>query len=259
MKILSIDFDTIMFPCIKLYNEYCNGSDNDTQIWNRLEFEKDISQYFKYDANVYRNIVHLIFNTVINGAKFIPIREHQMIVDYLKNYDLINEPLEITNIDYHHDIMYHKDSLIQIDFDNYSCADWAGYLLNKNNKNLLTWYRCPGSTFYDSQLCSFAEDRITVKTITDLLSIDPKYDLIFFCLSPQWVPYIYHHLYDLIVDLIQLNYPDKIELNLKPSTVNFPENKNPSEIFIPIEVLVCKNAETGEEIILDDNKESREE
>ena len=30
MKILSIDFDTIMFPCIKLYNEYCAGNENDT-------------------------------------------------------------------------------------------------------------------------------------------------------------------------------------------------------------------------------------
>ena len=61
MKILSIDFDTIMFPCIKLYNDYCMGNANDTQIWNQLEFERDISQYLKYDANAYHNIVKLIF------------------------------------------------------------------------------------------------------------------------------------------------------------------------------------------------------
>lgn len=64
MKILSIDFDAIMFPCIKLYNDYCTGNENSTQIWNRIDFERDIQQYLKYDANVYQDIVKFIFNTV---------------------------------------------------------------------------------------------------------------------------------------------------------------------------------------------------
>lgn len=33
MRILSIDFDAIMFPCIRLYNDSCAGQESDTQIW----------------------------------------------------------------------------------------------------------------------------------------------------------------------------------------------------------------------------------
>lgn len=249
MKILSIDFDAIMFPCIKLYNDYCTGSENSTQIWNRIDFERDIQQYLKYDANVYQDIVKFIFNTVQNGAKFIPIQEHQMIVDYLKNYDLLNETFNITNIDYHHDIMYHKDSLTLIDFDNYSCADWAGYLLYKNLNTQLTWVRCPGSSYPDPQLCSF-ENEIIIKNISEIKNLDPDYDFVFFCLSPQWVPYQYHHLYDLVISLIQMIYPDQVETKLKPETPTLDESD-----LAPIKVLICKNADTGEETIVEDMEE----
>ena len=244
MKILSIDFDTIMFPCIKLYNDYCMGNANDTQIWNQLEFERDISQYLKYDANAYHNIVKLILLAVKNGAKFIPIQEHQFIVDYLKNYHLIDHAFEITNIDYHHDILYHKESLISMDFDQCSCADWAGYLLNKNENTSLTWIRCPGSAPYNFDLKSF-ENEIIVKNLDSILELDSDYDLVFFCLSPQWVPYIYHHLYNLVIEIIQLSYPDQINYDLKP----------PAGSLIPIAVpvLVYKDAETGEEITIEDN------
>lgn len=249
MKILSIDFDVIMYPCIKLYNEWCNGSENDTQIWNRLEFEKNISQYLSYDANTYHNIATFLFNVVQNGAKFIPIQEHQMIVDYLKNYNLLNNSFDITNIDYHHDILYDKNSLTLIDFDNYSCADWAGYLLKKNPNTTLTWLRCPGSSNPDPNICTF-DNNIIIKHITEIYNLDAEYDLVFFCLSPQWVPYMYHHLYNLIIDLIQITYPEKLELKLKP------DNPHKDSEAIPVQITVCKNYDTGEEVIVQECRPS---
>ena len=213
MKILSIDFDAIMFPCIRLYNEYCYGNENATTIWRQLEFDRDINQYLSYDANVYKNIGKIIFKNIKNGAKLIPIQEHQMLVDHLKKYDLLDLQFDITNIDYHHDIAYNRNSFVEMEFDNYTCADWAGYLMTLNPETTLTWIRCPGSSPYNEDIKEFT-NTITIKRIDEIVDLDDDYDLIYFCLSPQWVPYVYHHLYDLLIDLAKEAYPECMDHNI---------------------------------------------
>ena len=213
MKILSIDFDAIMFPCIRLYNEYCYGNENATTIWRQLEFDRDINQYLSYDANVYKNIGKIIFKNIKNGAKLIPIQEHQMLVDHLKKYDLLDLQFDITNIDYHHDIAYNRNSFVEMEFDNYTCADWAGYLMTLNPETTLTWVRCPGSSPYNEDIKEFI-NTITIKRIDEIVDLDDDYDLIYFCLSPQWVPYVYHHLYDLLIDLAKEAYPECMDHNI---------------------------------------------
>lgn len=213
MKILSIDFDAIMFPCIRLYNEYCYGNENATTIWRQLEFDRDINQYLSYDANVYKNIGKIIFKNIKNGAKLIPIQEHQMLVDHLKKYDLLDLQFDITNIDYHHDIAYNRNSFVEMEFNNYSCADWAGYLMTLNPETTLTWVRCPGSSPYNEDIKEFT-NTITIKRIDEIVDLDDDYDLIYFCLSPQWVPYVYHHLYDLLIDLAKEAYPECMDHNI---------------------------------------------
>lgn len=213
MKILSIDFDAIMFPCIRLYNEYCYGNENATTIWRQLEFDRDINQYLSYDANVYKNIGKIIFKNIKNGAKLIPIQEHQMLVDHLKKYDLLDLQFDITNIDYHHDIAYNRNSFVEMEFDNYTCADWAGYLMTLNSETTLTWVRCPGSSPYNEDIKEFT-NTITIKRIDEIVDLDDDYDLIYFCLSPQWVPYVYHHLYDLLIDLAKEAYPECMDHNI---------------------------------------------
>ena len=213
MKILSIDFDAIMFPCIRLYNEYCYGNENATTIWRQLEFDRDINQYLSYDANVYKNIGKIIFKNIKNGAKLIPIQEHQMLVDHLKKYDLLDLQFDITNIDYHHDIAYNRNSFVEMEFDNYTCADWAGYLMTLNPETTLTWVGCPGSSPYNEDIKEFT-NTITIKRIDEIVDLDDDYDLIYFCLSPQWVPYVYHHLYDLLIDLAKEAYPECMDHNI---------------------------------------------
>lgn len=213
MKILSIDFDAIMFPCIRLYNEYCYGNENATTIWRQLEFDRDINQYLSYDANVYKNIGKIIFKNIKNGAKLIPIQEHQMLVDHLKKYDLLDLQFDITNIDYHHDIAYNRNSFVEMEFDNYTCADWAGYLMTLNPETTLTWVRCPGSSPYNEDIKEFT-NTITIKRIDEIVDLNDDYDLIYFCLSPQWVPYVYHHLYDLLIDLAKEAYPECMDHNI---------------------------------------------
>lgn len=225
MKILSIDFDAIMFPCIRLYNNYCAGKESDTRIWEMLEAEFGIKNFLSYDANLYLNIMKLVIQNVKNGAVFIPIKEHDELITYLKNNNLTQIDMEITNLDFHHDIMYHRESISSIlDFDKWNCADWLGYLLLKNKNNKGTWVKCPGSDIYhaDHTGQTFEEQLniISIKDIQELL--ENNYDLVFLCLSPQWVPYQYHHLYDAIVIAAESNTSLKTDLK---SPDNFQEQE----------------------------------
>lgn len=207
MRILSIDFDAIMFPCIRLYNDSCAGQENDTRIWEQLEARYGIKDFLSYDANLYAQIAKVVAKNVKYGAKFIPIQEHDELVTYLRDNNYMQTDMNIVNLDYHHDIMYHRESISSIlDFDKWSCADWLGYLLLKNHNNVGTWIRCPGSDNYHPEYSGqdFGE-RFSVKNLKDLDEIfEEPFDLVFLCLSPQWVPHQYHHLYDIIVDVAKI-------------------------------------------------------
>lgn len=224
MRILSIDFDAIMFPCIRLYNEYCAGKENDTQIWNMLEDRFGMSDFLNYDATLYTDIATLVAKNVGHGATFVPIQEHDELITYLKDNQLVEQDMEIVNLDYHHDIMYHRESVSQIlDFDLYSCADWLGYLLLKNPNNIGTWIRCPGSNNYfaDSTNQDFGE-RFIVKNLKDLPDLmNEQFDIVFLCLSPQWVPYRYHHLYNTIVKMTTLLMKPENNESQEPKVIYF--------------------------------------
>ena len=46
--IVTIDFDYIMSPCIKLYNDMCGGDANPTECWDRIEIERRINNHISY-------------------------------------------------------------------------------------------------------------------------------------------------------------------------------------------------------------------
>ena len=82
-KILSIDFDIIMYPCIKMYNDKVGGDANSTQLWQGLENDLDISNILSYDWITLKNIAQLIAKS--KNVHF--IKEHQEIIDILKSED----------------------------------------------------------------------------------------------------------------------------------------------------------------------------
>lgn len=195
-KILSIDLDYIMFPCIKLYNQFSAGKENDTMIWRYITQEVD-ENYFYYDAYALQNILNTILRNVKQGATFVPIREHQELVDYLHQLeDFEDLTFDVTNIDFHHDLFYDEEELNQIlSFNKYSCANWLGYLYMKDRINSATWVKAPNSPWYREEIQYFP---IEVKGLGDIQDLDDTYDYVFLCLSPQWIPEKYQHLYDII-------------------------------------------------------------
>ena len=209
--ILSIDFDYIMFPCIKLYNDLCGGGENSTTIWKIIEFGRGVDDKFiSYDARSYTSIVKLVKAAIERdkNVKLIPIEEHQEIVDDLKRDENYNDTkYDLVNIDFHHDIFYRAtDKNAIMHFDKYNCSDWVGYLILKDKIEKYTWVKAPNSDLYMHNLDGSHDIKFEIASgniFDDIKSfVDTNtFDKVYLCFSPQWVPYKYKHLYDLIIDL----------------------------------------------------------
>lgn len=204
-KILSIDFDIIMYPCIKLYNGDVNGDDNPVDLWRGLEDEYGLENYniLTYDARVLKEITKLI---TINKNKPIHfIQEHQEIVDHLKTtsgWDI--DKYDIYNIDFHHDMWYRDTDFADIlKKDEYNCSDWLGYLYLTKRTSNVTWLKAPNSE--DLSIKAYGgEVKLNTLRIREFYRLNEiDFDEIYFCLSPQWVPQKYKIFYDMIQIMIE--------------------------------------------------------
>lgn len=205
-KILSIDFDIIMYPCIKLYNDKVSGDANPTQLWEYLDMEHDIQEFICYDAKTLLSLAVLIKTAMRNGAKLHLITEHQEIVDKLKadeNYD--EETFIISNIDFHHDIWYRpEDKNMLVTFEEYNCSNWLGLLYLHNKTEGIHWIKAANSPMFADPDHNPSEIFTSVTNLSEFMAnTDYEFDDIYFCLSPQWVPYKFHHLYTLITALVE--------------------------------------------------------
>lgn len=206
-KILSIDFDIIMYPCITLYNGEIDGDDNPIESWRQLEEEYGFESYnmFTYDTKVLKELAKIITYNRKQNKPIYYITEHQQIVDKLKkDKDYDASQYNIYNIDFHHDLWYNDTDIIQIvEDDDYHCGCWIGYLYLKKKLTSLTWLKAPNSDM--PEIKTYSNDlqfnTLRIREFEDLYEID--FDEVYFCLSPQWVPQKYKILYDLIKECNQ--------------------------------------------------------
>lgn len=206
-KILSIDFDIIMYPCITLYNGEIDGDDNPIESWRQLEEEYGFESYnmFTYDTKVLKELAKIITYNRKQNKPIYYITEHQQIVDKLKkDKDYDTSQYNIYNIDFHHDLWYNDTDIIQIvEDDDYHCGCWIGYLYLKKKLTSLTWLKAPNSDM--PEIKTYSNDlqfnTLRIREFEDLYEID--FDEVYFCLSPQWVPQKYKILYDLIKECNQ--------------------------------------------------------
>lgn len=201
MKVLTIDFDFIMSPCIKLYNSHCDGKENDRVNWEIIERELNLDKFLCYDAEFLRKIALLIKRNVSgeHKAKFIPIKEHHELIQLLPE---TTEKIDLLNVDFHHDIGYNWSATCaeMSDFDKYTCANWVGYLQLKGKLERYRWLKAPKSEMFMGNIECF---NFEVLNHWDIDNVEADFDYVFFCLSPNWVPYKFQHLYDLLVDLFK--------------------------------------------------------
>lgn len=209
-NILTIDFDYIMWPCIKLYNDLCGGDQNPGESWERIEFERKINNHISYDAKTLKMIALIIKNAMKNEkCTFYSIEEHQNLVKILNIEDSEND-YNVVNVDFHHDIYYHDEDVARMSyFEDCSCANWLGYIHYIDKLKSYTWIEAPNSDPIPRDLDDELAEKISVKDSSALNDLKTKltkgeisFDYVVFCLSPQWVPYRYYHLFEIICDFV---------------------------------------------------------
>lgn len=208
-QILTVDFDIIMDPCIKLYNKDINAHENDRVIWESLERMYNIDKHLSYDSNILLGIERVMLLALLNGATFKAIRNHDEILedDDFKMWNEQNCLFDITNVDYHHDLGYTEEGEARaLDQDVYDCTDWAGYLYHRGKLGRYDWVKAKSSDIPPKDVFKHS---LVIQRFNDFIQQytgdngnPPKevcfFDKVYFALSPQWVPYKYHHLYHMI-------------------------------------------------------------
>jgi len=204
-NLLSIDFNFIMWPCIKLYHDLTNEKEGSVINWSFIEQVRGLDKCFlQYDAKSYCKIVKLIQKYTEQGAKLYKTDKHSQCVNYFTDENI---KYNLYNIDFYHDIMINqKDRNNIMKFNKYDSSNWVGYLLLKDKINSYTWIRFPNSISYDTRLNGIYDIRFNEEFLTNMITnntIPESIDTIVINFPSHQVPYEYKHLYDLIFDLFR--------------------------------------------------------
>lgn len=228
MKVLSIDLDYIMFPTEHLFGGTA-WSNNPMPRWqmfyHRLEYSEEDLFYDESRLHYLKNI----FKSSIKKCKNVKFGyEHDDIIYYLKDCTKI----DLINIDHHNDFImgdydfYDDDCSENPDLDNINLeyyhivkfdkvdeGSWIGWLNAKGKLNSLKWIGNNNSVnevtneFIKSSLKDY-------KFITnmDYDFGDYEFDLIFVCLSPQYIPPHHWGVINWFIDKYEAKYHEKVNL-----------------------------------------------
>ena len=199
--ILSIDFDIIMSPIIQLYNDLVTPYDNRERNWDEIFYVRKIENLLSFDKEIYEKINKILLECFNQKKKIYIGRDHSsllsVIAEYIKNKE-INGPMEIINIDHHHDIYYNEDQIKNFTFYNYPCCgSWAGYLDNLNLLKKYYWINNSTSLdFFPLDNRDFLLNNLEITNIKDFeISSYDNIDFIYFCSSLSYIPPQYDDLF----------------------------------------------------------------
>lgn len=197
MNVLSFDFDIIMAPDINLYNPLVGPSKDNSRTVEKIMEDFPLLKGCRADLNHYQKLLTYILD-VVKELKVQDIRisfSHEDIKNVLKDCSDVH----MYNIDHHHDLGYPQPEEEESE-DICTCANWADYYFNDNTIIDYIWIKNGNSNEHPEY-----KTDLRVKSF-DLGEFDlnqlPKMDKIFICLSPEWVPEMYHPLFYSMLDLI---------------------------------------------------------
>lgn len=189
MRLLSIDYDYFQKVSVDIVREYPLGYDTPTDIslyvWNE--------QYQDYpelsSVKVMRDELETAKQILTRQNPNVPVmiaNSHKDVYDFIHSRVKTDSPLEIVNVDMHHDMFNDHDATS--DNPILDCGNWISFLLEEYKCHAL-WLPNPISRkIYGIDKESLGE------TILDKLPVSLKeleneqFDLVFLCRSDIWTP-----------------------------------------------------------------------
>lgn len=209
MKVLSIDLDYIMSPSIELYETLQHDS-NPTTRWNQLFDNSDFRDcHFVIDQG---NLLFCfeIFLKALKDCKNVSFGyEHDAILFDIADKSNIN----LINVDHHDDVLephfssnYDYETALQKGYEQVCNANrvhegnWIAWLASQKKIDSYTWI---GNNNSSSKRRNFFNERIVPNYWNvereEYKFSDYKFDHIFVCLSPQYIPKNHWHYFSMFL------------------------------------------------------------
>lgn len=207
MRVLSIDLDYIMYPTEHLYRD--TGWDNNPvcrwDFFNKHSFYKETDLFYDSARLGYLKTIFEKSLPLCENVKF--GYEHDDILYYVKDFDKI----DLVNIDHHDDFLmgdynfhtkdddknfYSKNLMLEYlhvkEYDRVNEGNWIGWLNAKNKLKSFTWIGNNNFIEKEKHDCILKLYK-NHNFITDMNYDfgDFKFDHIFVCLSPQYIPSVH--------------------------------------------------------------------
>lgn len=186
-KILSVDFDFFQEVTREILHEYPDGCDLSTSlseiVWGSRCAKSNPNHEMILSVKLAASLYYQMLNIISRQSPDIPVliaQSHVSIYDFLLDAkeDNPEQPLEIINVDLHHDLFNDNPDL--------DCGNWLRHIKEEYNDTIIHWIARPVS------LECYAikdEDRLGRLVETDLKKIrDMQFDAIFICRSDAWLP-----------------------------------------------------------------------
>lgn len=206
MKVLSIDLDYIMYPTENIFSE--NGWDNHPMCrWHMFYKDNDYTEDDLFHDEARLHFLKNLFSKAIKKCDNVHFGyEHDDIIYYIKD----SKKIDLINIDHHDDVLmsdydYYDDEneWLNWDLEMYHArqynkvneGNWIGWLQAKGKLNSLSWIgNYKSITDLKHQWISSNIKDYKFFPTMDYDFGDFKFDHIFLCLSPQYIPpHIWHH------------------------------------------------------------------
>lgn len=206
MRILSIDLDFILYPCINLYNDLVNCSEERKNIWIKIQKERDINRHIQYDKEKYEFLLKILEPYKNEKIYYNPSHENIVkLIEKIKD----KKPFILYNIDHHHDIYYSEEQKKEVKENIINCGDWVGYLDYNNYLEQYFWIKNSNSILYHHNFAKLNSEFIAINfeelAKTQFEKI-PKFDYIFITTSDLWFSPILDHLLLEFLNFLKQNF-----------------------------------------------------
>lgn len=198
-RVLSIDLDYIMEPSIKKYNELyfnLNSKMRWEQLYNNTDYDENS---FDIDEKNFLFCFDIFCKSMMNCKNVTFGYDHDEILYSIKKWSNI----DIINIDWHDDIIegryfgFYNNIVVaanreycDIQNDEVTEGNWGAWLNAKKKLNSFTWIcgNNSGSFEKNNVIKSLMKEKLNFSHKDDYVFKNYKFDHIFVCLSPQYIP-----------------------------------------------------------------------
>jgi len=213
MRVLSIDLDYIMSPVIELYNEVGYQADPIARWKNLFDNTAFKESHFYIDQGNLIYCYDLFLEAIKNCSSVSFGYEHDSILKVIAN----EKNLEIINID-HHDDMFHgyhsynqslsDDEILELEYKDLSngCVpnegNWGAWLHANGKLKSFTWIGNTTSRNKDRSdyiTKNLMGKKYRATTRDDFYIFDKKFDHVFVCCSPQYLPKNHWHYFTMFI------------------------------------------------------------